>query len=102
MASTQCTTPGANLTAVSRSDGNDMTATFSMRYRKASDPDVDASYTAVATTKNIIGMVLPWFDISNVAPDTYVVHTYQTSSGTGTGTKITVVVTCDDSSGGLS
>jgi hypothetical protein len=96
MASIQCTSPGANLTNVSRADGNDMTATFSMRYRKASDPDVDASYTAVTTTKNIIGIVFPWFDISSVAPDTYVVHTFQTSSGPGTGTKITIEVTCDD------
>jgi hypothetical protein len=107
MATTQCTTPGADMTDISRADGNDLSAMFTMRYRKASDPDVDASYLPVTTTKTLFGMfhtmsgiTFPFFDITTVAPDTYVVHTYQTSSGSGTGTKITVEVTCDDEVGG--
>ena len=91
-----CTTPGGVITAIDRADGNDLTATFTMRYRLASDPDVDGSYTAVTTTKNVLGITMPFFDISSVDPGTYVVHTYFTSDGTSTGTKVTIEVTCGD------
>ena len=95
MAST-CTTPSGIITAIDRLDTNDLTTIFTMRYRLASDPDVDGSYTPVTTTKIILGITYPFFDITAVDPATYVVHTYQTSSGTGTGTKVTIEVDCGD------
>jgi choline-glycine betaine transporter len=66
-----------------------------MRYRLESDPDIDASYTAV-TTRTMLGITMPFFDITTVDPGTYVLHTYLTSDGTGTGNKVTIVVQCDD------
>jgi hypothetical protein len=91
-----CDTPSGLITAITRADGNDLTTSFTMRYRLASDPDVDASYTAVTTTKDMLGVTMPYFDISGVDPGTYVVHTYLTSSGSSTGTKVTIVVECGD------
>ena len=91
-----CLTPSGQITAIDRADGNDLTAVFSMRYRLASDPDVDASYSPVTTTKDFFGITYPYFDITNMPPDTYVVHTYQTTSGPATGTKVTITVSCGD------
>lgn len=98
MASSQpiCTNQSGQITAIDRMDTNDLTAKFSMRYRKAGDPDVDASYQPVVTTKTTMGITYPFFDIANMPPDTYVVHTYAISSGTATGTKVTIEVICDD------
>lgn len=91
-----CTTPTAEISAIDRMSGNDLSASFTMRYRKASDPDVDASYIAVTTTKVLVGITYPWLDITTLDPDTYVIHTYATSSGSTTGTKVTIVVDCED------
>lgn len=91
-----CLSPTLDITNISRSDTNDLTTLFTMRYRLASDPDVDGSYTAVITTQIFLGVTMPFFDIATIAPDTYVVHTYLTSDGTTTGTKVTIVVGCDD------
>jgi len=96
MASSQPCTPSGNVAIIDRADGNDLTTTFSMRYRLASDPDVDASYTSVITTKTLLGITYPYFDIASVEPGTYVVHTYATKSGTATGTRVTIEVTCND------
>lgn len=91
-----CVNPTLDITAINRADTNDLTTLFTMRYRLESDPDVDGSYTAVATTKTVLGVTMPYFDITLVDAGTYVVHTYMTSSGSTTGTKVTVVVECDD------
>lgn len=91
-----CTLPTLDITNINRLDTNDLTTLFTMRYRLASDPDADGSYTAVSGTKTIIGVTVPYFDFTSVDPGTYVLHTYQTSSGNTTGTKITLVVGCDD------
>ena len=78
------------ITNIDRADGNDLTAQFTMRYRLESDPDVDASYTAVATTQTYLGITYPYFDATAMAPGVYVIHTYYTTEGPTTGTKITV------------
>lgn len=90
---TLCTTPTGQISAIDRADGNDLTAQFTMRYKPASDPD--SSYQPVTTTKVILGITMPFFDITAVDPGTYVVHTYATASGASTGTKVTVVVACE-------
>ena len=74
-----------------------MTAQFTMRYKLASDPD--SAYVAVTTTKDVMGITMPYFDIASVDPGTYIVHTYFTSDGDTTGTKVTVVVECGDEVG---
>lgn len=89
-----CTTPAAQITAIDRAGGNDLTAQFTMRYKLTSDPNT--SYTPVTTTKIIMGITMPYFDIASVDPGTYIVHTYFTTDGDTTGTKITVVVACGD------
>jgi hypothetical protein len=93
-----CLTPTLQISNIDRADGNDLTAQFTMRYRLASDPDTDPSYAAVTTTKTLLGVTFPYFDFTTVDAGTYVVHTYQTTSGSTTGTKVTVVVGCDDPS----
>ncbi len=91
-----CVNKSAIVTGVSLATGNDLTAQYTMRYRLASDPDVDASYTYVTTNKTVMGITYPYFDVGSVDTGTYVVHTYFTSSGSGTGTKITVEINCED------
>jgi hypothetical protein len=92
-----CTTPSAQIISIDRAEGNDLTSQFSMRYKLASEPD--SSYAPVTTTKAIIGITMPYFDIASVAPGTYVVHTYFTTDGPSTGTKVTIKVECDDDPG---
>lgn len=77
---------------INRLDTNDLGTLFTMRYRLASDPDVDGSYTTVATTQTYLGVTYPFFDASAVATGVYVVHTYFTADGNTTGTKVTVNV----------
>lgn len=89
-----CTTPSGQINAIERLGGNDLTAQFTMRYKLQSEPD--SSYQPVITTKNIMGVTMPYFDIGTVAPGTYVVHTYFTTDGPTTGTKVTVEVECND------
>jgi len=89
-----CTTPTAQITAIDRAGGNDLTTQFTMRYKLASDPDT--SYQPVTTTKVVVGITMPYFDIASVDPGTYIVHTYFTTDGDTTGTKVTVVVECGD------
>jgi hypothetical protein len=91
-----CLSPTLDITNVNRADTNDLTTQFTMRYRLATDPDTDPSYTAVTTTKDILGVTIPYIDIATMTPGTYVVHTYLTADGTGTGTKVTIVIGCDD------
>ena len=93
---TLCTTPSGQMLNIDRLSGNDLTADFAMRYRLASDPDVDGSYTPVTTTKNFLGLTIPYFDIYNMSNGLYVVHTYDIVSGKTTGTKITLNVACTD------
>lgn len=78
------------ITNIDRIGNNDLTIDFTMRWRLLSDPDVDASYTTVTTTKTIGMVVFPFFDISSMPDGVYVVHTYYNSSGPTTGTKLTV------------
>jgi len=80
---------------IDKSTGDDLSAQFTMRMRLASDPDVDASYTAVTTTKTVAGITIPFFDPSLMDTGDYVVHTYLTSDGPTTGTKITFSVNND-------
>lgn len=80
------------ITQIDRLSGNDLTAEFAMRYRLQSDPDVDGSYTAVATTKDFLGLTIPYFDPSVLPNGIYVLHTYYISTGTSTGTKVTIEV----------
>lgn len=89
-----CETPSAKITAINRLSGNDLTAQFTMRYKLASDPD--SSYQPVTTTKDVMGITMPYFDIASVETGIYVVHTYFTSDGATTGTKVTVEVVCED------
>lgn len=91
-----CLTPTSDITNINRADTNDLTTLFTMRYRLASDADVDGSYTANTDSKIVLGVTVPYFDITTKDPETYVVHTYMTSSGSTSGTKVTVVVGCED------
>lgn len=83
----------AQITNIDRLSGNDLTSEFTMKYRLESDPDIPASYTTVTTTKTICGITFPYFDTSAMPTGIYVVHTYFTSSGDTTGTKITIEIT---------
>lgn len=89
-----CDNPTAEMTAIDRADTNDLTVMFAMRYKLASDPD--SAYLPVTTTKIIMGVTYPFFDVKSVEPGIYVVHTYARTDGTSTGTKVTVEVVCDD------
>lgn len=91
---TICNTPSAQITGIDRMSGNDLTVLFTMQYKLQSEPDT--SYLPVTTTKDIMGVTMPWFDIGSVNPGIYIVHTYFTSDGPATGTKVAVEVTCND------
>lgn len=84
------------LTNLSRSDANDLTTQFTMRYRLASDPDVDSSYTVVTTTRTNGGVIYYYFDTNSIDEGIYVIHTYANSLGSTTGEKMTVTVSCID------
>lgn len=79
------------ITNINRAGGNDLTTLFTMRYRLASNPDVDGSYTAVTTTQELVGVTYPFLDVTELPAGEYVVHTYFTAEGSATGTKVTVV-----------
>lgn len=80
-------------TDISKPEGNDFSAAFVMRFRLASDPDVDASYTTVTTTRTTGSITYPYFDFTSLAAGVYVIHTYYATDGPGSGTKIQIEVT---------
>lgn len=80
---------------ITRADVNDFTTILTMRYRLESDPDVDASYTTVTDTQTLLGITYPVFDPASLPDGVYILHSYQTSDGTGTGTKVRFVVAAD-------
>jgi hypothetical protein len=72
--------------------GNDLTQLYTMRYRLLSANEEDASYTTVKETLNLLSVIMPFFDTTTKQNNDYVVHTYLTAEGTGSGTKITITV----------
>ena len=77
---------------IERLPTNDLAASFVMRYRLESDPDEEASYTTVATTKTFGSVILPHLDISTLPDGIYVLHTYYSFSGIASGTIVTFQV----------
>lgn len=71
---------------------SDLTAFISMRYRLETAPDIDASYTPVTDTQDILGVITPYLDVAALPSGVYVIHTYVTTEGTASGTKVTVNV----------
>ena len=82
---------------IERASGNDLTTLFTARYRLLSDPDVDASYTLITEKRNMFGVEIPDFNPNTKPAGIYVLHIYQTSKGSDTGTKITMNLTCNNS-----
>lgn len=89
-----CEDQSGLITEITRESGNDLRDDFTMRYRLASDPDVDGSYSPVTTVKNFLGLLIPYFDVLQMPAGTYVVHNYATASGSTTGTKVRIDVEC--------
>lgn len=83
------------LTDIEETGLPDLNRIVSMRYRLATDPDIDANYTAVTDTETKYGITYPFFDIAALDTGTYVLHVYETAAGTATGTKQTIEVTSD-------